>query len=1172
MRLRILFFAVLFCSFAQAQELGEQELKVSDFTPPSPEAYAMTKYGDLQPDEFNGMVNYSLPLYTYTAGNVEVPITLNYTGAGVKVNDVPTWVGINMRLQAGGVITRTVKDLPDENAVHRVFTTMSDLESYNDAEDGSTASDILQDIIAGDQYDSEVDIFQFSFGGYSGSFYLDENWEAHLLKKDTPLKIGIVDQFNQSHALTITTPDGIIYHFGGNNAIENTVRRYVVDDSVTPNDTNEGITAFYLTQIEHPINGVVNLEYLTNGSPQIVVSQKIEKYRKFLSVTLPSVLTPCGPTDDKPDYCFATTQYICTNAITDYLSKWSNVTVSTRTYNARYLHRITSINSQETVTFESHGIDNTHFNRILDRIVVRKTNDSSAISFKTIDFEYLGKEINPMPFGGYSDISKRIFLSRVIFDKENPDADNTQQGRRNEVFKFEYNACTALPERFSNEQDFLGYYNGKPNVSAVPDTNEFNPFGASGFADRNPDFSYAAKGTLTDIYYPTGGRTHFDYEAKKAKQKIFVSKHLYAYRNMAGFIPPDKLSDMLPQWINPDSLYQIVNIYESQQVSINVRLVVHDEITFPQRDFVTVRLTNLITLDQDEHVINMPSPSGDMGTVAPIILEESIPYVFAQGGSYKIEIIINDDTISEDTRPMEAYLSVKYCDGYEIVDDTGVLLARQTDFAADGEPENIKRIYYSDVNHIVPVLAELPLTERDRYNKTEKEIIQIICNPNICCDGGGGLIDIVYEFKWLLSDFIDISTMPDMGIFEHVTVSLGGDNFENGGVEKTFHLESDISAMQIETFPIAGITDRRSYFDGVSFGDIHIQPVVNGTVLQERYFKNEGNTLKKILEKSFTYDFSTPPSEYTINIIATKMYDILFYAPNTSYGNITSNYYIAQYLLPVRKSQVITKSTTEYIDPVPYTVTDESAYRKIVTTEDYQYDSYAGQPTRIAKSTSENAVTVETHHYYVDTGSVNGLPGGTVTSAQQDAYTALEQANIVWQPVQTESWYNGVLTARQRTLYADTPDTDVYLDIFPNVIQASKGEHPLEDRVEFLEYGAFGPVLVALKGGAKTRYSHNSRGQVVLKIENWPDGGMVPAPEIGQDYEGGELVNCDVHQTYPDSFVTRWYYNSNGDLIKTLDANCRQTTYEYDALHRLRVVRDHDGNLVKSFDTNFDKY
>lgn len=1161
-----------FALFSTTLLLAQEEIKLPDFTPPSPEAYALTKYGDLQPDEFNGMVNYSLPLYTYKAGKVEVPITLNYTGAGVKVNDVPTWVGINMRLQAGGVITRTVKDLADENAVHRVFTTMTDLEAYNDAEDGSAASDTLQDIIAGDQYDSEVDIFQFSFGGYSGSFYLDENWQAHLLKNDAPLKIAIVGQFNQTHALTITTPDGIIYHFGGSNAIENTVRRYVVDGSVTPNDTNEGVTAFYLTQIEHPIHGVVNLEYITNGSPQIVVSQKIQKYRKFLSVSYPTVLYPCAPESTKPEYCFQTPQYICTNAITDYLGKWSTVTVSTRTYNARYLHRITSINSQETVTLESHGIDNAHFSRILDRIVIRKTNDSLGTPFKTIDFEYLGKAIDSTPFGGHSDISKRIFLSRVIFDKENPDAGNTQQGRRNEVFKFEYNACTSLPVRFSNEQDLLGYYNGKPNVSAVPDTNEFNPFGASGFANRNPDFFYASKGTLTDIYYPTGGRTHFDYEAKKAKQKVFVQKNLYAYRNMAGFTPSDKLSDMLPQWINQDSLYQIVNVYETQQVSINVKLVVHDENTFPQRDFVTVRLTNLITQDEDEHVINMPPPSAYMGTVAPRILEESIPYVFAQGGAYKIEIIIHDDTISADPNPMEAFLNVKYCDGYEIVDDAGVLLARQTDFAADGEPENIKRIYYSDVNHTVPVLAGLPLTERDRYSKTEKELIQIMCNSNPCCGGGGGLLEIIYEFKWLLSDLVDTSTIADMGIFEHVTVSFGGDNFENGGVEKTFQLESNIGAMQIETFPIAGVTNHRSYFDGLTFGEIHIPPVVNGTLLKERYFKNESSTLKKILEKSFAYDFSASPVDYTINIIATKMYDIHFYAPSTSNGNITSNYFISQYLLPVRKSQVVAKNTTEYIDAVPYTVTDESAYRKIVTTEDYQYDSYVGQPTRISKTTSESGITVENYLYYVDAGSANNLPGGAVSGDQQDAYNALKQANILLQPVQTETWYGGSLTSRQRTLYADKPDNDVYLDVFPSVIQASKGDHPLEDRVEFLEYGVFGPVLVALTGGPMTRYSYNSRGQVVLKIENWPEGGMVPAPEIGQDYEGGAPVNCDVHQTYPASFVTRWYYNSNGELIKTLDANCREATYEYDALHRLRVVRDHDGNLVKSFDTNFDKY
>ena len=62
-KIKYLIIAILTVGFVQAQD----ELNLPNYTPPSPEASAMTKYADLLANEFKGMVSHTIPLYTYKA-------------------------------------------------------------------------------------------------------------------------------------------------------------------------------------------------------------------------------------------------------------------------------------------------------------------------------------------------------------------------------------------------------------------------------------------------------------------------------------------------------------------------------------------------------------------------------------------------------------------------------------------------------------------------------------------------------------------------------------------------------------------------------------------------------------------------------------------------------------------------------------------------------------------------------------------------------------------------------------------------------------------------------------------------------------------------------------------------------------------------------------------------
>ena len=850
----------------------------------------------------------------------------------------------------------------------------------------------------------------------------------------------------------------------------------------------------------------------------------------------------------------------CLNEIPDDGNSIEQTTVSTRVINAKYLLKIYSAINAEEIFFSSESVDNMHFKRVLNNIEIKK--DSL---FKTIDFQYTPFVPNPSPFG-YSDNTKRFFLTEISFDKNNFYSHNTISGRRNEIYSFEYNNYNLLPERFSFSQDYMGYYNGKPNTTSIPDNIIFNPNNQPNFADRTPNFSLASSGTLTKIFYPTGGYTSFDYEGTKAKKKNFKNIHLWAYRNQTQYTSPNRLEDSTFEIDENGNVIGFTNIYESQQIDINVTLIAgpafENSIT-PQNEFAHLYFRDMTTNSSPEiTLISMPSPSGNMNFNGIKEKKVLISKNIIEGHDYEIKIIIN--SANSPPTPMEAFVNIGYYDGYTVIDNLGVRLKKQTDYPNDYSPESIKRYYYSTIDNINPPIENIPLLNENNYGITERYITNMICNANPCCNAGS-FLELVYQFESLSSEKINFSNNVHYGIFENVSISYGGDNFENGGVEKTFQISNNIGASQIETKlnVYAYTNDNQMYVEPQSFlNNINNPFPKNGNLLKEKHFDN---TLKKIIEK--TYDYDDEPLHTLNNIIGKKEYNALFFDENSNIANVVSNYTIGTYITVSSKNEIDYTETKEYIDPVPLGVTDESIYDKIVTTQDYDYGILRGSPITITENSSNNPVM--TRFYYPN--QVAQLTG--LTQVQIDAVNELTNQFKITTPIQVEKYLNGNKQQTNRTLFKIFNNNPS--NIFPEIIQSAKGTLALEDRVKINKYDIYGnPTEVQLADGSLTRYYYNSKNQVLIKIENYEVSPTLPPGTLYIDIDENTTTQlCANSLAYPNSIVTNYIYQSATDLlIKIIDTNCKITSYEYDPLHRLQYIKDNDGNIVKEFESNYKRY
>ena len=111
----LILLASCFGLSAQTETIYERESTYLENTvPPSPEPASIVKYADVPFNPSSGMAEYEVPFYTLQGRELNIPIGLRYASSGIKLDEIAGVAGLGWTLQAGGCITRTVVDMPDE--------------------------------------------------------------------------------------------------------------------------------------------------------------------------------------------------------------------------------------------------------------------------------------------------------------------------------------------------------------------------------------------------------------------------------------------------------------------------------------------------------------------------------------------------------------------------------------------------------------------------------------------------------------------------------------------------------------------------------------------------------------------------------------------------------------------------------------------------------------------------------------------------------------------------------------------------------------------------------------------------------------------------------------------------------------------------------------------------
>ncbi len=601
MKIRLMLLMLFGYTIAFSQTQSDVELPLPNVNIPSPGAFQLTQYGDNPINEFNGRLSTNIPLYTYKWGNLELPISLSYDAAGVKVDDLPTWTGINWTLQAGGVISRIVKDMPDEYAPTRIHLSDAEIIRTTESDCSPDTAQYFDYGVTPSQQDKEVDLFSFSFPGYSGTFYIDFDGKVQLTKMDSELKIDISNFFTvHNNQIIITTPNGVKYHFGGVNATE---------ISAGYSGSKQGAifssTSFYLFKIEHPVNGVINLEYEATTGNQIYSINKSSYVGHPLAIPSSEQLP-----------------------LVQQVSALKSNTFVTHVYQSKFLSKITGENSLEEVIFNTTQYTNANFIKVLNSIEIKNRD----VLTRKIDLSYLLKD-------GDFTRADRFFLEKVEIDKDF-DIGNLN-GKKFEEYRMVYEDPLKLPKRLSFEQDILGYYNNEvQNISLIPNDPlepEFDDVSTYGFANRHAKFEYAVKGVLKQLYYPTGGFTEFDYEpAQPVIKKTYSTYEREVYINNST----DKL--LHAELPGPDENGEIIfddPIYIGQEAEITINLSANDISSYE----LNHRVKTLVTITD---ISNGNVVFSKLQLLGYEPSTSKFPFTFVIGKRYKAEITMDESEYS----------------------------------------------------------------------------------------------------------------------------------------------------------------------------------------------------------------------------------------------------------------------------------------------------------------------------------------------------------------------------------------------------------------------------------------------------------------------------------------------------------------------------------------------
>lgn len=542
-----------------------------DFSPKTPEAAAFQQVGDIPVGNYTGTMNLSIPLYTIECGDLKVPISLDYLGSAIRVDQEATWVGLNWMLNAGGAITTRLSNTSDQlnglpgymkSAWRHVLNHLSMASAYptgsynqrirykfdgfhpvrgrygkewfeqiNAVVDTTNFPNDIPYQLYGDILtygNGESPTYNANFLGHHLSFIWDRLENEFFIT-------GNADGLKISGSYTspiITDGNGIVYEFY---AME---QGYPEGTNVNPNLIHYDRT-FYLTQITSPTGKTIKFAYQNYG-----VTRSVYKVNETIyDSNYPTAILNAIATSNtiKLDNVGSNGSHVL-RMLSPYYNfqpmRLDNITVD-EDGDGSYEMKI-KFNLNTTARQDIRGIDYS-----LNNIeVYKKQANGTDILLKRFMFQYsyfpknttggnvvkdlLGTTTYNSWFSNDDFMYYRLKLEKVW--------EETIEGstvKKKPAYLFGY-SLQELPCKASAAIDYWGYYNGKENNTGIGSNNgSYHTLIPKGWdmitydnslnypdsylstygADRRPNATYAQAGMLTSMVYPTGATAYFEYEA-----------------------------------------------------------------------------------------------------------------------------------------------------------------------------------------------------------------------------------------------------------------------------------------------------------------------------------------------------------------------------------------------------------------------------------------------------------------------------------------------------------------------------------------------------------------------------------------------------------------------------------------------------------------------------------
>lgn len=455
----LVFVPLCLCLFITGY--SQAPLGLEDFVPGTPEASALGKFISHPINYANGTVDVSVPLYEINERGIKIPVKLLYNTSGIKVQEVAGVVGLGWALQAGGSITRIIRDRPDE-VPDGYFGSNDRLDDYIDIDELTIPGSVIAGIAG--NWDGEADIFRLNLNGRFLSFFFDVQGQVHFQPyQDIKMDVDLLD--DEIVGFTVWDENGTEYIFGSSEDYRESSKIEIYNDQLGEEEleyeTEYYSTTWLLENIKTPSGRLVEFFYESGTDYYFDYFNKISE-----------------------DYWSQTCAASCLDpfeAHYDYWTKQRNLIQE-----PKYLSEI------------RWGLGSVDFNY---------GSRTEILNYKKLEnlevVDRFGNTVNSINFG-YSYFTTPYCNDNLLCKRLKLDYIKEHGYLKSHIFQY---TDVSLPSRKTLAHDHWGYYN---------DYDQSAPFDPE--LARVASQHHSVAGSLIGIKYPGGGMMGLDYQLNEFAQ------------------------------------------------------------------------------------------------------------------------------------------------------------------------------------------------------------------------------------------------------------------------------------------------------------------------------------------------------------------------------------------------------------------------------------------------------------------------------------------------------------------------------------------------------------------------------------------------------------------------------------------------------------------------------